>query len=376
MNIPITKPFFDKNEEKAVLNVVKSGWVTQGPKVLEFEELVAKYVGAQYGVATTSATTSLFLSLYMLGIGPGDEVIVPSLTFIATPNVVVHVGAKPVFVDIDPKTYNINPDLIEKAITKKTKAIIPVDQVGLSCDWEKIKKIIKRYKLHIIEDAACATGSKYKGKRIGSLNNITCFSFHPRKLATTGEGGMILTNDKSFAERAKRLRHHGMGVSDVKRHMSNKIVNESYSEVGYNLRMSDLEAAIGIEQFKKLPKILSKREKLANRYTKYLKDNELLETPFVPGYCTPNWQSYILRLKENKNVSRNNLMQKLLDAGISTRRGQMACHTEAPYKKMYPKLLLPETEKATAQTIALPLYHQMTKKEQDYVIDTILKFNK
>lgn len=376
MKIPLTKPYFDKAEEKAILEVVRSGWVTQGPKVLELEELVAKYTGAKYGVATTSATTSLFLSLYMLGIGPGDEVIVPSLTFIATPNVVVHVGAKPVFVDIDPKTYNLDLDLVEKAITKKTKAIIPVDQVGLSCDWDHLKKIAKKYKLYLVEDAACATGSKYKGKRIGSVCDPTVLSFHPRKLATTGEGGMILTNNKDFAKRAKELRHHGMEVSDTKRHQSKKIINESYSEVGYNLRMSDLEAVIGIEQFKKLPKILKKRQKLAKRYTKYLGSSELLETPFIPEYCTPNWQTYILRLKENKKISRDILMQKLLDAGISTRRGQMACHLETPYRKMYPKLSLPETEIATKQTIALPLYHQMTIKEQDYVITKILELVK
>ena len=376
MKIPLTKPYFDKKEEKMILEVVRSGWVTQGPKVAQFEEMVAKYTGAKYGVATTSATTALFLSLYMLGIGPGDEVIVPSLTFIATPNVVVHVGAKPVFVDVDPKTYNLDLNLVEKAITKKTKAIIPVDQVGLSCDWDEIKKIAKKYKLYVIEDAACATGSKYKGKRIGSVNKITCFSFHPRKLVTTGEGGMILTDDKSFAQRARELRHHGMEVSDVQRHNSNKIINESYSEVGYNLRMSDLEAAIGIEQFKKLPKILEKRNKLAKRYTKYFSKNKLLETPHIPNYCTPNWQSYILRIKENKKISRNTLMQKLLDVGVSTRRGQMASHVEIPYKKMYPKLTLQETEKATAQTLALPLYHQMTIKEQDYVISKILGFVK
>lgn len=373
MRIPITKPFFGKEEEKAVVGVVRSGWVTQGPRVEELESLVVKYTGAKYGVATTSATTSLFLSLYMLGIGPGDEIIVPSLTFIATANVVMHVGAKPVFVDVDPQTYNIDSNLIERAITKRTKAIMPVDQVGLSCDWEKIQKIAKDHKLFIIEDAACATGSKYKGKRIGSVNNITCLSFHPRKLATTGEGGMILTNDKNFAQRARELRHHGMEMSDVKRHGSKKVINETYSEVGYNLRMSDLEAAIGIEQFKKLPKILAKREKLAKRYTKYLSKNELLKTPYIPNYCTPNWQSYILGIKENKKISRNSLMQKLLDVGISTRRGQMACHMEAPYKKMYPKLSLPETEKATAQTLSLPLYHQMTQKEQDFIIQTILK---
>ncbi len=371
MQIPITKPYFDKDEEKAVIAVLRSGWVTQGPKVAEFEEMFAKYVGTKYAVATTSATTALFLSLHVLGVGSGDEVIVPSFSFIATANVVVHVGATPVFVDIDPRTYNIDPKKIEEKITRRTKAIIPVDQVGVPCDIEDIKRIARKYNLKVIEDAACATGSRYKGKSLGGAFEVACFSFHPRKIVTTGDGGMITTNSKKIADTARLLRHQGMGVSDVARHNSSKIVHESYPVVGYNFRMTDIQASVGIEQFKKLPKLLKKRKEIADRYTEAFTKSDFVIPPFSPKDSKPNWQSYIIRLRGNGKVTRDQLMQKLLDKGISTRRGIMAIHEEPPYEKMYPKLSLPETESASLETICLPIYHQMTEKEQDYVINNI-----
>jgi dTDP-4-amino-4,6-dideoxygalactose transaminase len=373
MKIPITKPVFDKKEEEAIIEVIRSGWVTQGTKVAQFEELVAKYTGSKYAVATTSATTSLFLSLYILGIGRGDEVIVPSFSFIATANVIVHVGAKPVFADIDPKTYNIDPNKIEKKVNSRTKAILPVDQVGLPCDLQEIHKIAKKHKLHVIEDAACALGSVYKGKMVGAVSELSCFSFHPRKTITTGDGGMITTNNKKYYEMARLLRHQGMSVSDVARHNSNKIIHETYPVIGFNFRMTDIQAAVGVEQMKKLPRLLKKRARIEQRYTEAFNRSKFIIPPFVPEGCTPNWQSYVVRLSKQAKITRDLVMQKLLDKDISTRRGVMAIHLETPYKKMYPKLSLPETEASTVETITLPLYPSMTMEEQDYVISSILE---
>ncbi len=374
MKVSITKPVFDIKEEKAVIDVLRSGWVTQGPKVAEFEEAVAKYTGAKYAVAVTSATTALFLSLYVLDIHAGDEVIVPSYSFIASANVIVHAGGKPVFLDIDPRTYNLDPNKIEELVTKKTKGIMAVDQVGLPCDLDAIEKIARKHDLFVLEDAACAMGSIYKGRKIGSLSEITCFSFHPRKLITTGDGGMIVTNNRKLAERARLLRNQGMSVSDVARHKSKEILFESYPEVGFNFRMTDIQAAIGIEQMKKLSRILKRREILAKRYDKAFGTSKFITPPYIPdGYVT-NRQSYMVRLSKGPRISRNELMQKLLDLGVATRRGVMATHLEPAYKKFVGKISLPETKKALDETIILPLYHQMTIEEQDFVIDKILEF--
>lgn len=373
MKIPVTKPLFNHDEEEAVIEVLRSGWVTQGPKVEEFEKAIAKYTNADYAVATTSATTALFLCLYLLEIGPGDEVIVPSFSFIASANVIVHVGAKPVFVDIDPKTYNIDPTKIEAKITKKTKAILFVDQVGLPADYSAILAIAKRHDLLLIEDAACALGSSIDNKKVGSFAPLTCFSFHPRKAITTGEGGMIVTNNKIWAQKLKMLRHHGMSISDVARHKAQKIVKENYSLIGFNFRMSDLQAAVGVTQMKKLVKILQKRFQLARYYTQAFKNQPLIIPPFIPTGYVHNFQSYIIRIKNNPKISRDELMQKLLDKGISTRIGVMAAHLQPVYQEMFPGLRLEESEKATNETVTLPLYPTMTKSEQDYVINTIIE---
>lgn len=371
MKIPLTKPFFDKNEEKAVVEVLRSGWVAQGKQVAELEKLLQEYTGAEYAVATSSATTAMFLALYLWGIGSGDEVILPSHTFIAAANVIVQLGAKPVFVDIDIGTYNIDPNKIEEKITSRTKAILTVDQVGLPSDLDKIKSIARKYNLLLLEDAACALGSQYKGKKIGGLADITILSFHPRKIITTGEGGMLLTNNRKWADRAKILRHHGMSISDLIRHTANNVIHEGYLEVGFNFRMSDLQAAVGVQQTKKLQFFLQLRRKLAERYNKAFAQSDLIVIPAENKGYQHNWQSYIIRLRRNQKITRDQLMQSLLDEGIATRRGVMSIHLEKPYIKLLGRMSLPNSEEVTNWGINLPLYTQMTYQEQDYVIEKV-----
>jgi perosamine synthetase len=367
--IPITKPFLGDEEKQLVSRVIDSGWVSQGPEVAEFEGQFASYAGSRYAVATTSCTTALHAALSVSGIGPGDEVILPSLSFIASANSIVHCGATPMFVDINSETCNIDVNRIESAVTERTKAIMPVHQMGLPADIDAIRIIAEKHSLKIIEDAACAVGSEYKGKRIGGHGNIACFSFHPRKIITTGEGGMITTDDLTIAERLRRLRHHGMSVSDIERHMANRVIIETYPEIGYNYRMTDMQAAIGVEQMRKLPFIIEKRRQIAGRYDTELSKISHIKVPEVPLYAYHNYQSYWIELLDSSRVSRDILMTKLLEKGITTRRGIMAIHMEKSYSGC--KVSLPETERTTAKTLLLPIYPSMTADEQEYVIHCI-----
>lgn len=370
--IPVTKIYSGREEQEAVARVVASGWILQGPRVKEFELLLARYINVPFAVTTSSATSALHLSLIILGIGPGDEVIVPSLSFIASANCIVHAGATPVFVDIDPKTYNLDPNKVEQLITKHTRAIIAVHQIGLPADMEKILVLAKKNKLAVIEDAACALGACIGKRHVGTFGDFGAFSFHPRKAITTAEGGMLVTKNATWAKQAQMLRAHGASISVTNRHLSKKVIHESYPIIGYNYRMSDIHAALGIAQFKKINAILQGRARVARQYNKALKDHPRIVTPFVPHGFTHSWQSYQIRLPGVKS-KRTMLMQKLLDKGIATRTGVMASHLEKPYLSMYPRLRLPETEKAAAETLILPLYPQMTKDEQEYVINNLLK---
>ncbi len=370
--IPIAKIFTTQDDQKAVAKVIASGWILQGPKVAEFEKLVASYVGAPYAVASSSATTALHMSMVLLGVGPGDEVIVPSLSFIASANCIVHAGATPVFVDIDPRTYNLDPNLIEPLITKRTKAILSVHQIGLPADMKRILTIAKKYNLKVIEDAACALGARINGMHVGTFGNIGVFSFHPRKAITTAEGGILVTKAASFAKQAQMIRSHGASVNPASRHVSKKVILEPYPIIGYNYRMSDIHAALGIAQFGKFDTILKKRTALVKRYNRAFSKNLRIVTPFVPPGFTHAWQSYQVRLPGLSRV-RTKIMQKLLDIGIATRAGVMAVHMQQAYRKMYPKLKLPHTEKATLETITLPLFPQMTEGEQSYVIEQFEK---
>lgn len=377
--IQITKPFFDKREEQAVRAVLQSGWVVQGPKVREFEEIVAEYTGSRYARATTSCTTALHLSLIALGISRDDEVIVPAFTFIATANVVEYVGAKPVFVDIDLKTFNIDISQVESAISPRTRAIIPVHLFGLCADMDGIREIARQHDLKVIEDAACAIGSFYHGKHSGTIGDAGCLSFHPRKSITTGEGGMVLTNDERVAREVERLRDHGASVSDLTRHEKGVPFPPEYPVVGYNFRMTDIQGAIGVEQMKKLPWILERKRRLAQRYDEALKRIPWLRTPYVPEGYDHGYQAYVclfcpeeptLKNVERLSLKRNELMRYLAEKGISTRQGTHAVIIQSYYAQKYalsPKQF-PNAFIADRLSLALPLYAQMTEAEQEIVI--------
>lgn len=370
--VPITRPSFTAREENAVVEALRSGWVSQGPKVAEFERRFADYVGAAQAVAVSSCTTALHLALLAAGIQAGDEVLCPSLSFVATANAIAYTGATPVFVDIDRSSYNMDPACIEAAITPRTKAILIVHQIGLPSLLDEICRIADSHGLIVLEDAACAIGSEYKGRRIGQPHTLmACFSFHPRKILTTGEGGMITTADAKMADRLRKLRQHAMTVSDLARHSSSQIVAESYDEVGYNYRMTDLQAAIGLVQLERLNEMLSRRRELARHYSQRLAQIAWLVPPFEPANSRSNFQSYMARLTEDAPLSRDGLMQELLDRGISTRRGIMAIHREGPYRADKWNHRLPCTNEVTDTAIILPLFYSMTDEEQDYVIDCI-----
>ena len=371
INVPITKPSLGEEEARAPFDSIRSGWVTQGPKVAEFEKALAAYVGAKHGVATTSCTTGLHLALASIGVGPGDEVIVPSFTFIASANAVLYTGADVVFCEIDPRTFNADPADVEKRITERTKAIMPIDQIGLACDIDAINDIAKRHGLAVVEDAAPAIGETYKGRKVGSNAHQTVFSFHPRKVITTGEGGMITTDDDAVADRARRLRAHGMSVSDLDRHRSDRVIIEEYGELGFNYRMTDIQASIGLVQLRRLDELLRIRRERAARYGAELPGIRGIEIPYVPPYAEHTYQSYCLRLTRECRLDREDLMTNLLRRGIATRRGVMASHLEATYTGRYGKVSLPITEEATRTTMLIPLYASMTDEEQAHVIDSL-----
>jgi perosamine synthetase len=370
--IPVARPFIGEEEEHAVLQVLRSGWLSQGQRVAEFEARFAEYVGAKHAVAVSSCTTALHLALIAAGIGPGDEVLCPSLSFIATANSIRYVGATPHFVDVDPVTFNLDPNRLEASITPRTRAILAVHQVGLPAAIEEILDIAHRRNLIVVEDAACAIGSIYKGRRIGLPHAfLGCFSFHPRKILTTGEGGMVTTADEKVAARLRRLRQHAMTTSDLARHTSKSIMTEGYDEVGYNYRMTDVQAAIGLVQLGRLEGFLARRRALASRYSEELTRIGWLIPPHESSSYCPNYQSYMARLTPDAPLSRDSFMQALLDRGISTRRGVMAIHREPPYRDEKCDKELVHTNAVTDQTIILPLFHQMTEQEQSHIIDSI-----
>ena len=372
--IPIAKPYLTQDEAQAAYDTILTGWITQGPKVAEFEEKFAQYTGAKYAVALSSCTTALHLSMIVAGIQQGDEVICPSLSYIATANCIRYVNATPVFAEVDPVTYNLDIQDVEKRITSKTRAILLVHQIGMPADIDAFAQLCERYNLKLIEDAACAAGSAYKNKKIGSHSELVCFSFHPRKVITTGDGGMITTSREDYYQRLKLLRQHGMAVSDRVRHESSKVIITDHLELGYNYRMTDVQAAIGIKQLEKLDWIVNERRKIAAYYHETLRDIEAIRLPLEADGYFSNYQSYSVYLKPNCPVDRNDLMQAMLEQGIATRSGIMTTHRETAYLEYCNGLKLPVSEEVCDRSILLPLYVPMEGTEMQKIADLVKSY--
>ena len=372
-NIPISLPVTGEEEWQATREPLINGWLTSGPKVREFEQLFAERHQVKHALAVTSATTALHLALVALEVGPGDEVIVPAFTWVSTANVVLYCGAKVVFADIDPLTFNIDPADLKKRITSKTKAIIPVHLFGLCADMDKIKEIAGN--IPLVEDGACAAGAAYKGTPAGALGTIGCFSFHPRKSVTTGEGGMITTNDDNLADLMGMLRNHGASISEEQRHHGAKpYMLPDFNLMGYNYRMTDLQGAVGVVQIKKLDKFIDQRQKWAEFYSSELKDVKWLRMPSQEAGFKHGWQSFVTFVDESKApAKRNEIMELLQQQGISTRPGTHAVHMLNFYKEKYGLIAedYPGAMAANNYSMAIPLHNRMSEEDFKYVVSVI-----
>lgn len=373
-NIAIALPVTGEEEWQAIKDSIDTGWITQGPKVREFEEMFAQRHNVERALAVTSCTTGLHLALAALDIGPGDEVIVPAFTWVATANVVVHCGAKPVFVDVDPKTNNIDPNKIAEKVTQNTKAIIAVHLFGLCADIDAIKAAIPEH-VNIIEDAACAAGAEYKGAPAGSLGLAASFSFHPRKSITTGEGGMVTTSNVPFAEKMDQLRNHGATISEEQRHKGPKpYILPDFNMVGYNYRMTDLQGSVGLIQLPKLDKFIDERAKWAKYYRDKLSHIKWLKLPEEPSDGRHGWQSFVTFVDESTSpMPRNDIMEALQNMGVSTRPGTHALHMLSVYKELYGLADddFPGARDCNNFTMAIPLHNRMSAEDYDYVVAMI-----
>lgn len=369
--INVMQPWLGDEEIAAVTEVISSGWIAQGPRVAEFEAAFARSQQADHAIAVSSCTTALHLALVVAGVGRTDDVVIPSFSFIATANAPTYVGARPVFADVDPVTGNITAATVEAALTARTRAVIAVDQGGVPVDLAEIRAVCDSRGIVVIEDAACAAGSTYRGRPAGAGAEIAAWSFHPRKIVTTGEGGMITTSRTDWAERARRLREHSMSVSAADRHGSVLAPAEDYSEVGFNYRMTDLQAAVGLVQLRKLPEVVARRRQLAEVYTKHIDEVAGLRAVADPPWGTSNFQSFWIEVSAPYPLGRDALLVHLAAHGISARRGIMTSHRQPAHLGAKAAATLATTERLGDNTLILPLFHQMSESEQSRVIEAL-----
>lgn len=375
--IPFMKPWLGEEEWSCLKDIITSGWVSQGPKVAEFESEVAKYLGAKHAIATNACTSAMHLSLKIAGVKYGDEVIVCDSTCMANVNAIIMAGAIPVFVDADDKTFNLDIQLIENKISEKTKAIMNIDQIGLPNDIDSIQDIANKHGIFLLDDAATAFGAEYKNKKLGSGNIVTTFSFHPRKMITTGEGGMLVTNDDNIAEQARILRSAGASVSDLERHKAKGAIIQKYYDNGYNYRMTDVQAAIGLVQMKKINAIITQRTEQAIYYNNRFEGNEKIQTPFVPSYAKHAWSSYCIQITPISKKRVPEIIDEMIHNNIAVRFGIQPLHREPFFEnKKFSDDSFPVSCDIAENAIFLPIYPGLTSVEQEYIADTLLRIIK
>lgn len=374
MGIPYGRQCIEEDDIQAVVDVLRSDYLTTGPKIAEFERTVAAYVGAKYAVAVSNGTAALHIACLAAGITEGDEVITTPITFAASANCVLYCGGTPVFADIDPETYNIDPEDIRRKITPRTKAIIPVHFAGQPCDMDAIHAIAKEYHLTVIEDGAHALGAEYRGVKIGGLSDMTTFSFHPVKPITTGEGGMVMTNDGALYERLKLFRTHGITREETLMEETDEVKGAWYYqqlELGYNYRMTDIQAALGSSQMKKLDWFLEKRRQIAQRYNEAFADAEEIITPAQMEGALSGWHLYVIQVPRNR---RKAIFDNLRQKGIGVNVHYIPVYKHPYYQSHgYHSVVCPHAEKLYEGIISLPIYPRLTEEEQMYVVDTVLK---